>query len=139
MNVRIADLYGFSRIDQRRGAEILVRLNQSASGPAVGVYALRSGRLRYMAIEGRTHITGLFSHNQGGLAGDRADCWRPASGYVITMSYDATGPGQDVTRVLYRVAGDRFAVVWVRRYENTRKSFVEQHTRGPFGSCLTRR
>jgi hypothetical protein len=142
VNVRIAGLYGFARIDRRPGAEILIDLNRSASGGAVGVYTYRSGRLRYMPIGRASRIEGLFWHNQAGLGGNRADCWkRPASGYVITMSYqvDPSGPSSDIDRTLWRVDGFRFRPVWSRHYGKTHRSFPEQRTSGLFGSCLTRR
>ena len=119
VNVRIAYLFGLARIDSRRGSEILVTLNHSASGPAVGVYTFRRGRLRYVPIEGRNRIEGIFWHNQAGLGGSRADCWkRAASGYVVTMEYqvDPSGAGADIDRQLWRTNGSMFRLVWSRHY-----------------------
>ena len=141
VNVRIADLSGLARIDRQPGAEILVTLNRSASGGGDGVYTFRRDRLRYMPIAGHNRIDGIFWHNQAGLGGTRADCWKgPATGYVISMSYQSarSRPGQDVTRILYRVRGDRFRVVWVRHYRHTSRRFAEQRS-GLFESCRARR
>jgi hypothetical protein len=138
---RIAGLRGAARVDSRPGAEILVTLNRSASGEGVGVYAFRRERLRYMSIEGRNRIDGIFWHNVAGLGGTRAACWRrPASGFVVTMSYviDSSGRGADIHRRLWRADGLRFRPVWSRDYRRTRRTFPEQRTPGPFGNCLTR-
>jgi hypothetical protein len=141
VNVRIASLSGLARIDSRPGSEILVMLNNSASGLAVGVYTFRSGRLRYVPIEGRNRIEGIFWHNQAGLGGSRADCWkRAASGYVVTMEYqvDSSGEGADIDRQLWRTNGSMFRLVWSRHYRKTHRSFPELRTSSPFGHCLTR-
>jgi hypothetical protein len=141
VNVRIAYLFGLARIDSRRGSEILVTLNHSASGPAVGVYTFRRGRLSYVPIEGRNRIEGIFWHNQAGLGGSRADCWkRAASGYVVTMEYqvDSSGGGADIGRQLWRTNGSMFRLVWSLHYRKTHRSFPEQYARYPFEHCRTR-
>jgi hypothetical protein len=141
VNVRIASLAGLARIDPRPGSEILVMLDRSASGFAVGVYTFRDGYLRYMPIEGRNRIEGIFWHNQAGLGGSRADCWRrPGSGYVVTMGYqvDPSGAGMDVDRQLWRTRGSIFRLVWSRHYRKTHRSFPEQRSNGLFGHCLVR-
>jgi hypothetical protein len=143
VNVRIASLLGLARIDSRPGSEILVMLNNSASGLAVGVYTFRDGHLRYVPIEGRNRIEGIFWHNQAGLGGSRADCWkRAASGYVVTMEYqvDSSGEGADIDidRQLWRTNGSMFRLLWSRHYRKTHRSFPEQRTSSPFGHCLTR-
>lgn len=141
VNVRIAYLFGLARIDSRRGSEIIVTLNHSASGPAVGVYTLHRGRLSYVPIEGRNRIKGIFWHNQAGLGGSRADCWkRAASGYVVTMEYqvDSSGGGAEIDRQLWRTNGSMFRLVWSRHYRKTHRSFPEQDARYPFEHCLTR-
>jgi hypothetical protein len=138
---RIVDLRGAARVDSRPGAEILVTLNRSASGEGVGVYAFRRERLRYMSIEGKSRIDGIFWHNQAGLGGTRAACWRrPASGYVVTMSYeiDPSGRVADIHRRIWRADGSRFRPVWSRDYRRTHRTFPEQRTQGPFGNCLIR-
>jgi hypothetical protein len=141
VNVRIAYLFGLARIDSRPGSEILVTLNHSASGPAVGVYTLRRGRLSYIPIEGRNRIEGIFWHNQAGLGGSRADCWkRAASGYVVTMAYhvDSSGGGANIDRRLWRTNGSMFRLVWSRHYRKTHRNFSEQGAGTPFERCLTR-
>ena len=141
VNVRIAYLFGLARIDSRPGSEILVTLNHSASGPAVGVYTFRRGRLHYVPIAGKNRIEGIFWHNQAGLGGSSADCWkRAASGYVVTMSYqvDASGAGADIERQLWRTDGFSFRLVWSRQYRKTHRTFPEQRTSGLFGLCLMR-
>jgi hypothetical protein len=139
---RVARLFGLARIDSRPGAEVLVTLNRSASGEGVGVYRWRNARVRYLPIEGKNRVDGIFWHNQAGLAGQRVDCWRrAASGYVITLSYevDPASATANIERRLWRADGSRFRLVWSRTYVHTKKTFPAQRTRMPFGHCLTRR
>jgi len=135
----VASLFGLARIDARPGAEVLVTLNRSASGEGVAVYSWRHGRLRYLAIEGKDRVAGIFWRNQAGLGGTRADCWRH-SGYVVTLEY-AVDPGTaeaDLHRSLWRVEGRRFRRIWSRSYAHTRRTFPEQRAT-LFEHCLARR
>ena len=139
---RVASLFGLARVDSRRGAEVLVTLNRSASGEGVGVYTWRHGRLRYVPLEGKSRVEGIFWHNQAGLGGSRVDCWRrPASGYVVTLTYEVDPASTETSlhRRLWRADGSRFGVVWTRNYVQTTRTFPEQKAQVPFGSCLTRR
>jgi hypothetical protein len=138
----VAALFGLARIDRRPGAEMLVTLNRSASGEAVGVYSWRHGRLRYVPIEGKSRAEGIFWNVQAGLGGLRVDCWRhPASGYVVTLSIEVDPASADanIHRRLWRADGLRFRRVWSRNYMHTNRTFPEQRTRTSFGHCLTRR
>jgi hypothetical protein len=139
---RTAALFGLARIDTRPGAEVLVTLNRSASGEGVGVYSWRHGRLRYLAIEGKDRVAGIFWHNQAGLGGTQSDCWRRAgSGYVVTLSYELDPATFDkrAHRSLWRLDGSRFRRVWSRNYSHTKRRFPEQRATGPFWLCLTQR
>jgi hypothetical protein len=139
---RVAALFGLARIDPRRGAEILVTLDRSASGEGVAVYTWRRGRLHYVPIEGKDRVQGLFWHNEAGLGGERVDCRKRAeSGSVVTLSFelDPASADANIHRRLWRADGARFRRVWSRDYVHTSRTFPEQRARMPFEHCLTRR
>jgi hypothetical protein len=98
--------------------------------------------MRYLAIEGKHRIDGIFWHNQAGLGGSRVDCWRrPGSGSVITLSFevDPASATANVRRTLWRAEGRLLRRVWARGYVRTKRTFPEQRANQPFGHCLTRR
>ena len=135
---RVAALFGLARIDSRRGAEVLVTLNRSASGEAVGVYSWRHGQLRYLPVEGKDRVEGVFWNNQAGLGGTRSDCWkRPASGQVVTLEFelDPATAAKRASRTLWRLDGRTFRRVWARKYAHTRRTFLEQRATSPFGAA----
>jgi hypothetical protein len=149
-SARLASLFGLARIDRRPGAEVLVALSPpNPRGVEVGVYSLRSGRIRHIPIANRAYTAALFGGGGSGRFAWVSDCWRgPASGLVITSSaeWEPEAAGRvSVSRRLYRIAAGTFVPIWNRHYRVRNNRFPEFRGRSGrknppvFQSCLSRR
>jgi hypothetical protein len=117
-------LNGLAAIDRRPGLEIVATLHRGASTSFAGVFAVRRGRLRQLAIPGN-ESGDLFAYEGGVTHFDSIDCSAP--GVVVATS---STPGHTEERT-YRVEDAGFRLI--RSRTRRRQSFV---TPQPFPSCM---
>jgi hypothetical protein len=97
-------LLGIAKIDPLLGAQPVVEIGTGASSISAGVFAMRGlGLVRL--------VGGSFSSCDS-QAACTADCWRGRGSGMVVSSFAAAGShGWTVSRLFYRLVGDRFRLL----------------------------